>query len=284
MESPLISETSLEIKDEPGHEDSKAEDAVSRLSLNPEDDLTYVIERVGYFDVASALRSSSMTPPEHCSPEVHQLWTDLGGLPRLLPSSMLFPGTSTIPERELYVECMRLDEFQLLRGSEQVVADSEEEKRRLLEELAYDYRHEEPVAEQYSAVFRLEEGYTLCIPPLQDDLIAKVDHHTSVSLRSHGDLTDVQFDRKSCVLFWPVGNTRSIMFLWPSTQYNLEKVQERSGKDGRLPFCCEELMGGLVAVLHTTEALRIRPGTIYTILTVSGGFTMSRSYVDARGV
>ncbi|GIZ49119.1 hypothetical protein CKM354_001215800 [Cercospora kikuchii] len=285
MEFPLpLSEPLREVKDEPDYEDGKGEDATSRSSLDPEDDLSYVIGRVGYPDVASALRSSSMTPLEQCSSEVHQLWTDLGGLPRLLPSSMLFPGTSTITERELYVECMRLDEFQLLRDSEQVVADSAEGKRRLLEELAYDYRHEEPIAEHYSAVFKLQDGYTLCIPPMQDDLIAKVDHHTSVSLKSHGDLTDVRFDRKSCVLFWPVGNTRSIFFLWPPTQENLERVQERSGKNEGLPFCCEELEGGLVAVLHTTEALRIRPGTIHAILTVSGGFTMSRSYIDARGV
>lgn len=76
--------------------------------------------------------------------------------------------------------------------------------------------------------------------------------------------------------------SRRLFFLWPPTTHNLSTLESWGSHGERLLNCCCQFEGGLIQVLDSNDALRMRPGVIHAVITLAGGFIVTKAYIDEQ--
>ncbi|KAK3691613.1 hypothetical protein LTR37_018530 [Vermiconidia calcicola] len=240
-------------------------------------------------DVRRVIQEKQIFPIGQCPDWIRELWESSGGVPKVIPSAILYSGGSRHTDESLFLACLNAKpaNVQIFNDSVTQNQDAKSQRRDLIT-LAYKYRDgtevSAPASFRVTASIILENDTFMRIPNVEGQPIPQDEDFTEIIWSPCGGVTEPHIDRGKKVVSSPVGPCRKMVFLWPSTVNNLQVMEKNTTIAKKAAEVCSKLEGGFWADLGEDHALIMPHGTVHMVETYVGGFIVTKAYIDSDTV
>ena len=230
--------------------------------------------------------------------EVRQAWLASGGLPKVFSSGVLHPKGEPFTELGLSKKFWAAPAAKVGVHDGEMVIDAPR-KKELVSLMTYWSGRQEPHDIKFNLTLVLEQSEGFHHPMLEGEPIPELAEDTCevfwvlrgghtgphigivlvIMLRITYLLT-IKSDHGLKVISFPVGQRKSVFYMWPATTDNLQAFDHSYVSGQSFGSWCDRLKYGIREVVSDGKALLMPTGTIHGVATLSDGFIVTKGHID----